>query len=99
MQNTNAYRFSAKNVRRYEPDFRPEEKRDSDISQLRPPRKAGRKPTTDMIASMPSALKRADYALMRILRLELQIAKLIKLVGKDAATLVIAERPSLKRFV
>lgn len=97
METKQLYRYETRGFRRYEPEPRVET-RDSNVSELKP-RRGGKRPTKQMVADMPSALKRADYALMRILKLEEQIAKLIKIVGPDAATLVIAERPSLKRFI
>lgn len=62
------------------------------------PRK-GRRATTEMLSDLDTALERADYALGRIRRLEDQIANLLDVIGKDASTLVINERPSLKVYL
>jgi len=101
----NAYRthrFSHEELNRFEPgrSMPVQDDRDSDISQIGPGlKRRGRKSTKAMIADMSSALQRADYALGRIRRLEEQIAQVLKDIGRDAATLVIAERPSLRQYL
>jgi len=96
------HRFSHDELNRFEPgrNVPVQDNRDSDISQIGPGlRKRGRKSTKAIIADMASALQRADYALGRIRRLEEQIAQVLKDVGRDATTLVIAERPSLRQYL
>lgn len=101
MANYRTHRFNNEELHRFEPRLNQQRiERDSDISQIGPgTRKRGRKSTKTMIAEMTSALQRADYALGRIRRLEEQIAQVMKDVGKDAATLVLSERPSLRQYL
>lgn len=92
------HRFNREELNRFEPGRN--NGRESDISQIGPgTKKRGRKSTQAMIKDMTSALQRADYALGRIRRLEEQIAAVLKDVGKDAATLVLSERPSLRQYL
>lgn len=92
------HRFSNEELNRFEPDrnrIRVEPAQTDEQAE----RKRGRKSTKAMIRDMASALQRADYALGRIRRLEEQIAAVLRDVGKDAATLVLSERPSLRQYL
>lgn len=97
MNRFRTHRFTNEELNRFEPIVK---HRDSSINELRGIKSnRGRKPTRDMLATMTSPLQRADYALGRIHRLEVQIADLLKQVGSEARALVVAERPSLRQYV
>lgn len=72
----------------------------SEISQLKP-RKYGRgkRSTADMLAECDSPLEEASYAFGRIESYEDGIINLLKLLSKEAREIVLARRPSLKRYV
>jgi hypothetical protein len=92
------HRFSNEELNRFEPN-RNRLKVEPVTTEEQAERKRGRKSTKAMIQDMASALQRADYALGRIRRLEEQIAAVLRDVGRDAATLVLSERPSLKQYL
>lgn len=92
------HRFSNKELNRFEPN-RNRLKVEPVATEEQAEKKRGRKSTKAMIREMSSALQRADYALGRIRRLEEQIAAVLRDVGKDAATLVLSERPSLRQYL
>lgn len=92
------HRFSNEELHRFEPNHS-RLRVEPVATEEQTEKKRGRKSTKAMISEMSSALQRADYALGRIRRLEEQIAAVLRDVGKDAATLVLSERPSLRQYL